>query len=249
MFVKAVAKLTWVEIKLFLREPITIVFTLALPLIMLITMGEVFGKAPADPRAFRGVGAMNYYAPSYIGLVIASIGLIALPVHLAGYRERGVLRRLRASSLPPWGLFLSQVAVCFMISVVCAILLVIPTLVIYDVVLPASPGLLLVAFVLCTLSFAALGVLLGSVLPTTRAAQGVGMPLFFLMFVLSGTGPPREVMTLTMQRVGEAMPLWYVVTLMQDIWLGFGWNVGASLIVMGILLLTAAVSFFAFRWE
>ena len=64
-------KLTWVEIKLFVREPMTMVFTFALPLIFLFVMGGVFGNTP-DPEEeiFRGVGATDYYVPAYIGLVI-----------------------------------------------------------------------------------------------------------------------------------------------------------------------------------
>lgn len=244
---RALVKLTLVELKLFVREPITMIFTLALPLIMLIAMGEVFGKIPGDPGAFRGVGAVSYYAPAYIGLVMAAIGVIALPVHLAGYRERGVLRRLRASSLPVWSLFTSQVIVSFVIAVVCAILLVVPAILAYDVLLPKSVGLLLVAFLLSVFSFAALGVFLGVVLPTTRAAQGVGMPLFFVMFILSGTAPPREVMTQTMQGIGGVMPLWHAVTLFQDLWLGFGWNGIASLVLAGVLVLAAGVSICVLR--
>ena len=97
------AKMIWVEIKLFVREPVTVFFVFALPLLMLFVLGEVFGNTP-DPegRVFRGVGPMDFYVPAYVGLVITSIGMLALPVHLAGYRERGVLRRFRASALSVW---------------------------------------------------------------------------------------------------------------------------------------------------
>src|SRR4030067_422652 len=103
-------KLTWVEIKLFIREPMTVVFTLALPVIFLFVMGGVFGNTP-DPEIYRGVGPMNYYMPSYFGLVMMAIGTVALPVHLTGYRERGVLRRFRASSFSVWTVLGSQLMV------------------------------------------------------------------------------------------------------------------------------------------
>lgn len=239
---RALLKLTIVELKLLLRDPITLIFTLALPLIMLIAMGEVFGQAPNDPTAFRGVGAMNYYTPAYLGLVMLAIATVALPVHLAGYRERGILRRFRASSLSIWSLFTAQAIVSLVLSIICGVLLVVPSMLAYDVQLPNSPGLLVIAFLLSALSLIAFGLFLGTVLPTARAAQGVGMPLFFIVFVLSGTAPPREVMTQGMQRVGESLPLWHVVTLLQDVWLGSGWNGAASLIVAGIMLLAGGIS-------
>lgn len=242
-------KLTWVELKLFTREPVTVIFTLALPFMFLFVMGEVFGRAPASPEVFRGVSAMNYYTPAYIGLVMAAIGLISLPVHLASYRERGVLRRLRASSVSVWNVLGSQLVITFAITVLCAVLLVIAAMLAYDIELPKSVPLLLAAFILGTLSFAALGVLLGAVLPTARAAQGVGLLLFFTMLFLSGTAPPREVMTPLMQRIGQAMPLWHVVTLLQDPWLGLGWNTLEFLIVAGFLAVAMLVSLRVFRWK
>ena len=84
---RSLLKLTLVEFKLFVREPITLVFTLALPIIFLFVMGGVFGNT-ANPKVYRGVGAMDYYMPSYFGLVMMAVGTVALPVHIASYRER-----------------------------------------------------------------------------------------------------------------------------------------------------------------
>ncbi|UCB42911.1 MAG: ABC transporter permease [Dehalococcoidales bacterium] len=246
---RTLAKLTWVEIKLFIREPITVVFTLVLPLIFLFVMAGVFGNEPENREVFRGVNPTDYYVPAYIGLVIASIGVVALPVHLTGYRERGVLRRFRASSMSIWTVFGSQVVVSFAIAMLGAILLVATAIPAYDAAFPKSPGLVVVAFILSVLSFSALGVLLGAILPTTRAAQGLGLILFFVMMILSGAGPPREVMTPAMHWISDATPLRYVILTLQDPWLGFGWNVEASLVVFGIMVVAVLLSARFFRWE
>ena len=92
-------KMTWLELKLFLREPLTVLFAFVLPLVVLFVMGGVFGNA-ADPGLYRGVGAMNYYVPAYLALVASAVALISLPTHIAGNRELGVLKRYRASSMP-----------------------------------------------------------------------------------------------------------------------------------------------------
>jgi ABC-2 type transport system permease protein len=241
-------KLTLVELKLFVREPITMVFTFALPLIFLFVLGGVFKNNP-DPDIYRGVGAMNYYTPAYIGLVIASIAVVGLPVHLTGYRERGVLRRLRASPIPLWTIFGSQVIVSLVVAVVGGILVIVAAVLAYHAKLPQAPALVVGAFVASVFSFVAVGILLGSVLPTTRAAQGVGLILIIVMMMLAGAGPPREVMTAVMRGVGDATPLRYVVVLLQDPWLGFGWNWTVFLIVMGIMVVASLLSLRFFRWE
>ena len=56
---QALMKTTWVELKLFAREPLTMLFTFAIPLVFLFVLGGVFGNTP-DPNVYRGFGAMDY---------------------------------------------------------------------------------------------------------------------------------------------------------------------------------------------
>jgi ABC-2 type transport system permease protein len=156
---------------------------------------------------------------------------------------------LRASSVSVLSVLGSQVIVTYLIAVVCAVLLWIAALIAYDLQLPQSAALLIAAFVLSTLSFSALGVLLGAVLPTARAAQGVGLLLFFVMMMLSGPAAPPEVIVGPLKRIADIMPLTHVVTLLQDPWLGFGWNGSESLIVAGFMAAAGLVSVWVFRWE
>ena len=247
---RTLAKLAKVEMKLFVREPITMVFTFALPVIFVLVMGGVFGNTP-DPEMeiIRGVGATDYYVPAYIGLIIASIGVMAMPVHLTGYRERGVLRRFRASSISVWGIFGSQLIVSFVLAILGGILVVVVSLLSYDVHMPESPGMFVLAFIVSIVCFASIGILLGALFPTTRAAQGLGLLLFFVMMILGGAGPPREVMTDVMHYVADATPLRYVVLMLQDPWLGFGWNMKSFLIVLGITAVATVLSVRFFKWE
>jgi ABC-2 type transport system permease protein len=245
---RSLFKLTAVEIKLFLREPITVVFTLALPIIFLLVMGGVFGNTPT-PDIYRGVGAMNYYVPSYFGLVMMAIGTVALPVHLTAYRERGVLRRFRASSISVWSVLGSQLIVTFIIAVAGSILVTVVGVLMYSPDPPKALPLLAAAFLLGTISFACFGFFLGAVLPSTRSAQGVGLILFFVMMILGGAGPPPEVLTGAMGIVGKLTPLRYVILMLQDPWLGFGWNVPASLVVAGVTIISGALAARFFRWQ
>ena len=112
---RLLAKMSWLELKLFLREPLTVLYALALPLLILFVMGGVFGN-DVDAEYYRGVGSMDYYVPAYIALVTASVGLISLPAHIAGNRDRGVLKRYHASSMPTWVVVGSSVVTTFVIA-------------------------------------------------------------------------------------------------------------------------------------
>ena len=250
---RTLVKLSWVELKLFVREPITVIFTLALPIIFLFVMGGVFGNEAGTTDnggiIFRGVGPLDYYMPAYFGLVMMAIGTVALPVHLAAYRERGVLRRLRASSISVWSVLGSQLAVSFVIAVAGSILVLICGILAYSPHMPQEVGFLILAFLLGLISFTAFGFFLGAVLPSTRAAQGLGLILFFIMMMLGGAGPPPEVLTGPMDIVGQITPLRHVIIILQDPYLGFGWNQNASLIVVGITIVATALAARFFRWE
>ncbi len=208
---KALRKLIWVELKLFTRDPLGLVFTLALPFFFLIVLNGVFGNDIAvDPLddVWRGVGPSDYYVPAYLGLVMAAIGVLSMPVRLASYRERGVLRRFRASAMPLWAILGSQIAIALLTAMVGAVSITVASTLIYGTELvPADAVLFVPAYLLAALSFAAVGVVLGSVLPTSRSAQGAGIMLFFVMFLLSGSGPPRDVLTGPMRGVGSSLPL------------------------------------------
>ncbi len=250
---RTLVKLSWIELKLFVREPITVIFTLALPIIFLFVMGGVFGnEASTDDGGmvvFRGVGPLDYYIPAYFALVMMAIGTVALPVHLAGYRERGVLRRLRASSISVWSVLGSQLTVSFVIAIIGSILILICGIIAYSPNMPQEIGLLILAFLLGLASFTAFGFFLGAVLPSTRAAQGLGLILFFVMMILGGAGPPPEVLTGAMDVIGQITPLRHVIIILQDPYLGFGWNQNASLIVVGITVVAIILAARYFRWE
>ena len=87
---------------------------------------------------------------------------------------------------------------------------------------------------LCSAAFAAIGTLLGAVMPSPRAAQGAGLMLFFVMLFLSGASVPMEVMSDTMTRIGDFLPLTYGVDLLQGAWSGGAWDWAAAIVLAGI---------------
>lgn len=242
-------KLTWTESKLFLREPMAAFFTLAFPLMLLFLFGSIFGNKPTS--AFGGYGAVDVSVPDYTAMIIATSGLLGITITMASYRERGILRRLKATPLRPQTILGAQVIVIFLMTALGMILLVIAGKVVYGLRFNGSVLSVLAAFVLGSMSFFALGFLLAGVLPTARTAQIVAMVLFYPMIFLSGATIPREMLPESIRQVAQVLPLSHVVTLLRGLWMGDPWEkhlteVGilAVLLVVGVL-----VSSKTFRWE
>ena len=246
---RTLSKMVWLEIKLLVREPLTLIFTLALPLLILMVLGGIFRSHPIDSGRYAGVPTMDYFLPGYIGLVIASIGTISLPVHLAGYRERGVLRRFRASGVKEWTMLSSQTLVSIAIAIVGSLLLYALGAGAFNVRAPLSLVDVAVVFVTSVFCFAALGMLLASVMPTARAAQAVGLLLWFVMMFLSGTDGPLDLMPGWLLAVGKGLPLYHVVLPMVDAWNGYGINATQLLAVAAVGFGATAITLRAFRWE
>lgn len=234
---RALREICWLELKLFVREPMTVVFVFVLPLVLLYVLNGVFGNQP-DPAVYEGLGPVDYYTPTYIGLVVATLGVLSVSVHLAGYREHRVLRRFRASPLPTAALLAAQVFVAAVMGTIASGLLTAMSVVGYNASLPHDWAGVIIGFALVTVTFAALGALLGVVLPTTRAAQGLGVLLFFVFMMLGGAGPPREVLPATLSHVADAVPMTYAAQVLRGPWLDRGWDPSAFG-VMAVLLLVA----------
>jgi ABC-2 type transport system permease protein len=251
---RLLAKLSWVEVKLFLREPLALVFTFAFPFFMLVVLAGVFGNDlevddPESIRVWRGVGPTDFYAPAYVALVISSVGLIALPVRMAGYRERGVLRRFHAAGLPLPAVIGSQVVVAAGLVCVGSVAIALSAWIFYGAMLPEAWPQSLAAFALGLACFCAIGVALGAVLPTARAAQGAGLILFFVMMMTGGAGPPRGVLTAPMRWLSEPLPFTHVVLALQNPWLGKAWDWSSGAVVIAFTAAASAVGFRYFRWD
>ena len=246
-----IRKLAWVETKLLLREPLTLVFTFAFPLILLFVMAEVFGNSTTDRDevVWRNTGAIDFLVPVYVALVAAAVGIVSLPVHLTSYRERGIFRRFRASGVTAWTLIAAELLVTIALTAVGTVLVVGSMALVYSNRMPGSPAGVLAVFLLVTVLFAAVGVLLGAVLPNPRAAQALGAVLFFVMLLIGGGGPPREVMSAPMRALADVLPLTHAANILQDPWLGFAWQWTSFLAVLGFLAGSVLLALRLFRWE
>jgi ABC-2 type transport system permease protein len=245
---RALWKMTWVETKLFVREPAAVFFTLAFPVMVLLLFGEIFGNEPV-PRN-PGLRTVDVMSPAYTGMVIATTALLGLPMTLAGYRQQGVLRRLRATPLHPSMILAAQVVVNLAMTVLGITLLLLTARLVYDLRVPEAPLSVALALVLASFSFFTVGFVLAGLLSSARTAQIVGQVIFFPMFFLSGAaGIPPEIFPDALRRVSDFLPLTYVVELVQGLWIEGSWNLTAVMVLLGVLVASVVISAKTFRWE
>jgi ABC-2 type transport system permease protein len=247
---KSLYKMTWVEAKLFLREPVGVFFTILFPLIMLFIFGTIYSNTPAGPGS-GGPAAIGDLIPAFIAMVIGITGLMAITMTMATYRENGILRRLRTTPVSSLTVMVAQVAVVFSMTALGTILLVVAGILVYHVQFDGNLFSMLAGFILASLSFFGIGFILAGIMPTARIAQVVAMVLLYPMLILSGAAWPRELMPTAVQKIAAFIPLSYVVNLLSGLWNGQPWR--AHLLDIGILTVMlcigVAISTKTFRWE
>ncbi|HEX6237589.1 MAG TPA: ABC transporter permease [Acidimicrobiales bacterium] len=237
-------RIAQLELRLFLREPAVAVGLVAFPAVTVLILAGVFGSTPESE--FAGVAPSQHYVVGYIGVVLAHMGLVVLPVHVASSRELGVVRRYRAAGVSSVSLLASHAVVGAVLGVAASAIVLVVGASVYDVAAPDSSlgvAAWVAAGVVC---FVALGIALGTLMPSSRAANAVGNLLFVPMFLLGGGGPPREVMTGPMQALSDVLPLTHIIGGLRESWLGatddpqaLWWTVLVTAVAVGLAVRSA----------
>jgi len=242
-------KLTLLEFKLFLRDTSAAVFILLFPLLMVIMMGSVYGNEPNEN--FGGFGLLDVTVPSLIGMIILIGGLWYLAVEIATDREKGILRRLKATPLRPQTILTARVLRIFLIIILGIALLIIFGTLAFSLQFYGNFFSLVAAFLLSSVSLFAIGFLLASVLPNARTAQGVTMALFFVMLFFSEVVIPVSEFPDNVLNFMQILPLTHVNNLLRGLWLGENWGEYYSelIILVSISIAGIGVSLKTFKWE
>jgi ABC-2 type transport system permease protein len=229
--------LTPTELRLLSRDWTVLVFAFAFPPLVMLILAGVFGTHAT--HGFFWQNPQHYYVAASVGVPVIAITLVGLPVTLASYRERGVLRRLEAFGVTPGQVIASQAIVTAGLVVIAVGALLAVALPTYGIPQVAHPGQVAAGLAAGTLTLVLLGVALGLAAPTARAAQAIGLLVFFPLYLLGGGGPPKGAMTGAMHSISNALPS--PIPGIADPWLGIS-GLGTQLAVFAAWALAALVA-------
>ncbi len=241
-------KLTWVETKVFMREPMGLISTLGFPVIIFVVLGRMLGTARAGTTTSE---PPPFNVPVLAALVISVSAVISLVAIISIYREGGILKRLRATPLSPVTILGAQVVIKLVFTVISLALLVLAGRQFLPGAMDVNLFSFTVALVLSTLSILSLGFIIASVVPTARFAQPIAAAFLYPMFVLSGLFFPLEQLPTGLWALTQVLPTTHAVSLMLGIWDGSGWGAHWASVVALVVLFVACtgISSRVFRWE
>ncbi|MBX9422819.1 MULTISPECIES: ABC transporter permease [Streptomyces] len=236
------------EARLFLREPGSLFWVMVSPTVLLVILGLIpsFREASED---LGGRRVIDLYVPVSVLFALIMAGLQAMPPVLAGYRERGILRRMSTTPVRPGTLLTAQVALHAVAALVSSLLVVTVGRLAFGVALPGNlPGYAL-ALLLAVAAGLALGAAVCAVSRSQKIATAVGSAVFFPTMFTAGVWVPVQAMPDTLQRIVQLTPFGAASQALDAAASG-GWPGWAALgtSVLWTAVLTAA-SVRWFRWE
>lgn len=243
-------QLTWLEIKIFLREPLGVIGTVGVPVLVFVLLARIVGpdlraESPDLPRF------VSVDLPVFAALLIAASTVLSLVTIVAIYREGGILKRLRATPLRPITILTAHVLVKLVFTAITLGLMVLAGRRYYPIDANVPIASFTLGLLFCTVSIVSLGFLIASVVPTARFAQPIGSIVIYTMLGLAGLFVPVEAMPPALQAVARLLPLTYAVSLLRGLWHGEGWvhHAGDAAALVVLFGMCTALAAKVFRWE
>jgi len=242
----AFRNLTVTEAKLLAREVVPLLWGVGFPMLLLTVVGTLH---PGPDSSLGGVSLAAAYVPVLIAFSCATFALQGLPTVLAGYRERGILRRLNATPVGAGRLLAAQLTVNLSVALAATIGILLVGAAAFGVPLPGQPAGFVLAFALTAAAMLGLGLLIASLARNPRVAGAVGTMLFLALMVFAGLWMPQAAMPAGLRTVGDDTPLGAAVAALSRSMAG-QWPPAASLGVLAAYAVAfGLLAWRMFRWE
>lgn len=249
MGMKTFRKLLKNELRLNVRDMNMVIFAIIMPLIILVILGFIYGTKPAGDGASYTFLEQSFGAMCTVS--ICASGLMGLPLVVAGYRERKILKRFQVTPISPMMLLVVELCIYIIYCIVSMITLYVFARLFWNVKIDGSIPAFLGSWFLTMMSTLSIGMVVGGIAKNEKIASVIASALYFPMLIFSGITLPIEVMPDVMQKIVKVFPLTQGIQLMKTTFLGE--KTGSVLIpVLVMVLLTAlcvGTAVKLFKWE
>lgn len=244
----ALYKLTAVETRLFLREPVVVFFAVAFAPVLLVVLGLLPSMRDPLPE-LGGLRMIDVYLPVVVTMGIALFALSGLSQLFAAYREKGVLRRLRTTPVRPATLIGAQLLMATVLSLVTMLVMLAIGRLAFGVDLPGQLPAYLISYLLVALAMFAIGLLVAALAPTARSASAIGSLVFFPLIFFAGLWVPRATMNDVLRTISDLTPLGAGVQSLQDATAGHWPHPLHLAVLLAWTVLAGGLAARYFRWE
>jgi ABC-2 type transport system permease protein len=246
-----------VEMKAFFRERESVVFIFALPAVMLVLLGAIFGGQDAG----HGVSIGDLYVAGLIGGGVMATSYQNLGMSIAFERERYTLKRLRGTPMPPAAYFVGKIIQVMVAAVAEVIVLIVVGLAFYHLRLPTAATAWWTfawVFILGVAACSLLGIAASSLPRSARNGVAVITLPFVVLQFISGVYVPFFLVPPWLRDIASVFPLEWMCRGMRSVFVpqavalepGHSWQHGqAALVLLAWLVAGLVLCLRTFRWQ
>jgi ABC-2 type transport system permease protein len=241
-------KLLVLEAKLHLRDWPSLLFTIGLPVGLLIVLGV---SIPSFTEAQDGgQRIVDTHMPStMVLLALLTLSCSVLPAVLATYRQQGVLRRMSTTPVHPARLLGVQLLINLAVGTVSTVILILAGWLAFGSAPPQAWAWFILVFLLGTAALLAIGLVIAAFAPSAKSAPGIGSVVMFPLMFLGGMWVPREIMPDPLRAISDFSVAGPFTQALKDTWAGQPPQLMHMVVVAAGLVLFGGLAVRSFRWE
>ena len=181
--------LTWIELKVFMREPLGAFGSILIPVLLFVMFGRL-GRTMLPPAAYASNTFFRVNLPVLVAVLITLNAVLSLVAIISIYREGGILKRLRATPLRPAVILAAHVLVKLVFTGITLLLMALAGRRFYPMPLQAHVANFALAVGVTTVAILCMGFVIASMVGAARFAQLIGSSIFYPMLAISGMFVP-----------------------------------------------------------
>ncbi|HEY3920869.1 MAG TPA: ABC transporter permease [Gaiellaceae bacterium] len=239
-----------VEQLLYWRSRESAFFTFLLPVLFFLILGAIYGGKTIKEEG--GLKASWFLEAGMIGYGVAATCFAGLGISLVIRRESGVLKRIRATPLPPTTFILAVLGSTFLVFLIEAAVIIVIGKLLFSVPVPNAIGSLFVTLVIGALAFAAMGLGITGLVRSAEGSSAVINAVYLPMAIISGTFVTTKSYPGFLKAIANILPLTYYTKLTRDVMIHnqHFWHDGSAI---GVVLVWGAIgaagAIRGFRWQ
>lgn len=244
---KRFLKLYLIEQKLSLRSGDMLLFGMAMPVGIMILITIIAGNKMAG----EGYTYLESSFASLIAVGICASAFMGIPLTIADYRDKKILKHFFTTPCSPMWLLGSDVLCGAGMSLLSAVSVSLVSVIFLGYEMKGNILAFIGAWLLTLASMFSIGLLMASLCRTIKSVNAVTSLVYFPMLFLSGATIPYELFPSGLQKVADVLPLTQGIKLMKAVSMGLEMDSVWKIVVLlvGITLICSVISVKTFRWE
>ncbi|WP_188189058.1 ABC transporter permease [Nonomuraea sp. SYSU D8015] len=241
-------KILFVEIKLHLRDWPSMLFTIGLPVLLMVVLGlSIPGLSKVDAYGLRGVDTTLPAMMALLSLLVLACNMV--PAVLTAYREQGVLRRMSTTPVHPARLLVVQLLINLAMGAIATAVLIVSAGLVFGAAAPRHWGWFVLVFLLGIAALLAIGLVIAALAPNGKTASAVGAVVMQPMMLLGGVWIPHEFMPDLLRRISDFSVAGPVTQALKTAWAGQAPQPLHLAVIVGGLAVFGGLAVRLFRWE